>query len=110
MSGEEEPAAVAAWLRERGVGEVALKMGARGCYASGEGFEGPVTPSAVDPVDGTGWGDAFVAGLLYGKVAGWSFERSARFANAVGALATTAVGAAEGVRGVEETLAFARLG
>ena len=110
ISGEEEPAAVAAWLRERGVGEVALKMGARGCYASGDGVEGLLPALPVDPVDGTGSGDAFVAGLLYGKLAGWSFERSARFANAVGALATTAVGAAEGVRGVEETLAFARLG
>ena len=64
-------------------------MGARGCYASGEGIEGPLPAVPVDPVDGTGSGDAFVAGLLYGKVAGWSFERSARFANAVGALATT---------------------
>jgi sugar/nucleoside kinase (ribokinase family) len=60
-------------------------------------------------VDGTGSGDAFAAGLLYGKLAGWTFEEAARLANAVGALATTAVGATEGVRGVEETLPLARL-
>jgi sugar/nucleoside kinase (ribokinase family) len=63
----------------------------------------------VAAVDGTGAGDAFVAGLLYGLLAGWSLERSARFANAVGALSTTAVGAVEGVPGLEEALAVANL-
>jgi sugar/nucleoside kinase (ribokinase family) len=109
ISGEHEPTRVAAWLRERGVGEVVLKMGAGGCYASGEGFEGFVEALRVEAVDGTGAGDAFVAGLLYGKLTGWDFERSVQLANACGALATTAVGAVEGVRSLEETLAFAAL-
>jgi sugar/nucleoside kinase (ribokinase family) len=109
ISGEEEPAAVASWLRERGVGAVVLKCGASGCYASGDGFEEALEAFPVAAVDGTGAGDAFVAGLLYGHLAGWPLERSARFANAVGALATTAVGAVEGVRGLEETLAVAGL-
>jgi sugar/nucleoside kinase (ribokinase family) len=84
-------------------------MGADGCYAAGEGFEGFLDPVPVNAVDGTGSGDAFAAGLLYGKLAGWPFERAVRFANAVGALATTAVGATEGVLGVDETLALARI-
>jgi sugar/nucleoside kinase (ribokinase family) len=109
ITGEEEPSAVASWLRERGVGEVVLKCGASGCYASGEGFEGALEAFPVTAVDGTGAGDAFVAGLLYGRLAGWPLDGSARLANAVGALATTAVGAVEGVRGLEETLAFAGL-
>jgi sugar/nucleoside kinase (ribokinase family) len=110
ITGQEEPAAVASWLRERGVGEVVLKCGDSGCYASGEGFEGALEALPVTAVDGTGAGDAFVAGLLYGRLAGWTLERSAVFANAVGALATTAVGAVEGVRGLEETLDLAGLG
>jgi sugar/nucleoside kinase (ribokinase family) len=109
ITGEEEPAAVASWLRELGVGAVVLKCGASGCYASGEGIEGALEAFPVAAVDGTGAGDAFVAGLLYGCLAGWSLERSARLANAVGALATMAVGAVEGVRDLEETLAFANL-
>jgi sugar/nucleoside kinase (ribokinase family) len=109
ITGEEEPSTVASWLRERGVGEVVLKCGASGCYASGEGFEGALEAFPVTAVDGTGAGDAFVAGLLYGRLAGWPLDGSARLANAVGALATTAVGAVEGVRGLEETLAFAGL-
>jgi sugar/nucleoside kinase (ribokinase family) len=109
ITGEEEPAAIASSLRERGVGAVVLKCGASGCYASGDGVEGALQAFPVTAVDGTGAGDAFVAGLLYGRLAGWSLERSARFANAVGALATMAVGAVEGVRGLDETLAFANL-
>jgi sugar/nucleoside kinase (ribokinase family) len=107
VSGLDDPPAAAAWLREQGVGEVAIKLGEQGCYASGAGFEGYLEPIQVRAVDGTGAGDAFVAGALYGKLAGWSFERSVRLGNAAGAQATTAVGAAEGVASLEETLALA---
>jgi len=109
ISGKEEPEQVTAWLRARGVREVALKLGPEGCYVAGEGFEGFLEPVPVRAVDSTGAGDAFVAGLLYGKLAGWPFERAARLANAAGALATTAVGAAEGLRGLEDTLTLAGL-
>jgi sugar/nucleoside kinase (ribokinase family) len=109
VSGETEPERVAAWFRERGVGEVALTMGPDGCYASGEGFEGLVPAPSVDAVDGTGAGDAFAAGLIYGKLAGWSFDRSVSLANAAGALATTAVGATEGLLSLDATLECARM-
>jgi sugar/nucleoside kinase (ribokinase family) len=109
ISGRDDAAAAAAWFRESGVREVAVKLGPDGCYAAGEGFEGHVAAHAVEAVDGTGAGDAFAAGLLAAKLAGWPFERAARFANAVGALSATAVGATEGLRGLEETLVFAGL-
>lgn len=109
ISGERGPAAVAGWLRARGVGTVALKLGPAGCYASGEGFEGTVEPARVAATDGTGAGDAFVAGLLYGRLAGWPLERAARLANVLGALATTAVGSYEGLPSLGEALAFAGL-
>jgi sugar/nucleoside kinase (ribokinase family) len=107
ITGEEEPEGVAASLRARGVETVALTMGERGAYVAGEGFTGLVEAYPVEAIDGTGSGDAFSAGLLYGVLAGWPLERSARFANAVGALAVTAVGATEGVRGLDEALALA---
>ena len=109
ITGEADAPRAAAALRARGAREVVLKMGAAGCYVSGEGFERALEALAVRAVDGTGAGDAFVAGLLYGRLAGWPIERAARLANAAGALATTAVGAVEGVRGLEETLALAGL-
>lgn len=105
ITGEDIPEAVAAALRHRGVGTVALTMGERGAYVAGDGFEGHVDGYAVDSVDGTGSGDAFSGGFLYGMLAGWPLERTARFANAVGALAVTAVGATEGVPGLDDVLA-----
>jgi sugar/nucleoside kinase (ribokinase family) len=109
ISRELEPESVAAWLRERGVGTVALKLGVEGCFVASEEFEGFVAAPTVEAIDGTGAGDAFAAGLLYGHLAGWPLERAAALANAAGALAATAVGAVEGVRGLEETLALAGL-
>jgi sugar/nucleoside kinase (ribokinase family) len=109
ITGQQEPESVVAWLRERGVGTVALKLGADGCFVASEEFEGHVAAPAVTAIDGTGSGDAFAAGLLYGRLAGWPLERSAALANAAGALASTAVGAVEGVRGLPETLALAGL-
>jgi sugar/nucleoside kinase (ribokinase family) len=106
ITGESDPARAAAWLRERGAGAVAITLGPEGCYASGPGFDGHVPAPAVAEVDGTGSGDAFAAGLLYATLAGWSFERGVRFACAAGALATTALGAYEGLLGVDETQAL----
>jgi sugar/nucleoside kinase (ribokinase family) len=109
ISGEEGIGAAAAWFRERGAREVAIKLGAEGAYLAGPDFEGHVPGYRVAAVDGTGAGDAFAAGLLYGRLAGWPLERSARLANAAGALATTAAGATEGLHGLDEALALAEL-
>jgi sugar/nucleoside kinase (ribokinase family) len=106
ITGETEPARAAQRLHELGAAEVVLKLGADGCFVRGVGR---IEPVRVETVDGTGAGDAFAAGLLYGRLAGWPLERAARLANAAGALATTAVGAAEGVRELDETLALAHL-
>jgi len=110
ISGEHEPASAAAWFRDRGVTEVALKLGSDGCYIAGAEFEGNVPAFRVHVVDGTGAGDAFAAGVIYGRLAGWPLVEAARLANAAGALATTAVGATEGLLDLDETLAFAGLG
>ena len=91
------------------MGTVALKLGPEGCYVSGEEFEGFLAAPKVQTIDGTGAGDAFAAGFLYGRLAGWPLERSAALANAAGALATTAVGAVEGITSLDETLALAGL-
>ena len=106
MSGKRDVENAAAWLRRAGARDVVIKLGPDGCYVAGKGY---VEPVQVEAVDGTGAGDAFVAGLLHGVLDEWPLERSARLANAAGALATTAVGAADGVRNLRETLAVAGL-
>ncbi len=95
----------AAWARARGAGTVAITLGADGCYAEDDEFAGRVAAPRVDAVDATGAGDAFAAGMIYARLQGWSLERASVFANRVGAAATTAVGAAEGLPRIEEVLA-----
>jgi sugar/nucleoside kinase (ribokinase family) len=110
LSGEETPPDIAAWLRERGVRDVCLTLGAEGCYAAGTGFEGLVPAPTVRVVDSTGAGDAFVAGVLRGRLWGRPLEASVRLGCAAGALAATAVGACDGVAGLADALALAGLG
>ncbi|MGD2171766.1 MAG: PfkB family carbohydrate kinase [Gammaproteobacteria bacterium] len=77
-----------------------ITRGERGCYFWTPGGSGEVATFEVDAVDTTGAGDGFVAGLLRGIAMqpsalddpGKLFELC-RFANAVGALTTTASGA-----------------
>jgi len=107
VSGERGAERVATWFRDQGVGEVGLTMGRGGAYVSGAGFTGFVDGMPVTAVDDTGAGDAFAAGMLYGKLAGWDLERTARFACALGALATTVVGASDAVPSLDEALALA---
>ncbi|MGH8982881.1 MAG: carbohydrate kinase family protein, partial [Acidimicrobiia bacterium] len=52
LSGRSEPAAVADWLRARGVDEVALTMGADGCYVASDELEGRIEGIPVTSVDG----------------------------------------------------------
>ena len=60
------------------------RAGAR-IHTDGATLEIPaVTAAAV--VDPTGCGDAFRAGLLYGIVHGWDWERTGRLASTLGAL------------------------
>ena len=65
-----------------------------------------IAPHPVPVVDALGAGDSFAAGFLTGIVKGWDLEKTARFANAVGALSVTALGASTGIRTLEETLSF----
>ena len=109
ITGANDPAAAARALRKLGAGTAVVTLGANGCYVASDDFAGHVEACRVHAVDGTGAGDAFAAGFLYGALAGWPTERSARFASAAGALATRAVGAYEGVGDLEQTLELAGL-
>lgn len=106
ITGLDDVEQVAGWLRQRGAGIVALKLGPDGCYVSARGVEQHVPSLAVRALDGTGAGDAFVAGLLYGLLEGWQLPRAARFGNVLGALVTAALGATDGLRDLSEMLAL----
>ena len=77
-----------------------VTRGRAGCVYFTRSFAGTVKPFTVEAVDATGAGDGFVAGLLQGVLANPAIltdeaqlHELCRFANAVGALATTIRGA-----------------
>lgn len=86
-------------LLHMGVGNVVLTLGSRGALAltGADGQFTQVDPYAVQVVDTTAAGDAFVAGLAVGLGEGKPLVEAVRFANAVGALAVTKQGAQPGM-------------
>ena len=107
-SGKTEPEEMAEVFLARGVGNVIIKLGAKGCYyrcgASGEA--GFFPPCPIEAVDATGAGDNFVAGFTSELLRGAAPKEAVRFANACGAICTTAVGAGAALRSREQVLAF----
>lgn len=106
ITGQDDPRRMATALHELGVRDVAIKLGPAGSFVSGDDFQGYIETVPVRTVDGTGAGDAFVAGLLYGKLARWSLAEAARLGNAAGALAVTALGATEAFRDIDGVAAL----
>ncbi|MBC7239079.1 MAG: hypothetical protein H5T71_03145 [Chloroflexi bacterium] len=106
LSGERDPVAGAQALLQGNVRIVALKKGERGSTLFTREGALDIPPYRVTEVDPTGAGDCFDAAFLVGLTEGWPLERVGRFANAVGALATTRLGPMEGTFRREKVLAF----
>ena len=106
IAGRESPADVARFFLDQGVKTVSIKLGTEGCYIATQTQAFHVPAFRVETVDNTGAGDAWVAGFLVGLLQGWDLEKTARFANAVGATCVQAIGCTAGIRSLDETLAF----
>lgn len=83
----------AASLLKKGVKNVIAKAGGNGAYIINKEEFTHVPPYKVNPVDTTAAGDSFNAGLAFGLSRGLSLKDSVKIGNAVGGLATEAMGA-----------------
>lgn len=107
ITGLDDPAAMAREFHQQGVGVVAIKLGEDGCYLSdGHGGEWSVPAFDVQPIDATGAGDAWCAGFIAGILQRLDLAAAGRLGNAVGACCVLALGTYDGIRTMEETLAF----
>lgn len=102
-SADEARQAARALLR-RGVAAVVVTLGGAGALVVTPEYCMQVPGFAVAVVDTTGAGDAFNAALVVALVEGRSLLAATRFANAAGALATTALGAQQALPTRERVL------
>ncbi|MEP6658551.1 MAG: 5-dehydro-2-deoxygluconokinase [Acidimicrobiales bacterium] len=85
--GSSDPDTAADRLLARGLEGAIVKMGSDGVLvATSAGERVRISPVPIEVVNGLGAGDAFGGALCHGLLAGWDLVRSARFANAAGAI------------------------
>jgi sugar/nucleoside kinase (ribokinase family) len=95
-------------LVEAGAGGVVITGGAGMVLVLGDNNPAlRFNPPQVIPVDTTGAGDAFRAGIIYGMLAGFSLAKSAMIGAAAGSLAVRRLGAATDPASIEQVLQVA---
>lgn len=109
-SGKERPENMADVFLNWGVKTVIIKLGARGCYLKNATTEVFLPPCDIRAVDATGAGDNFAAGFASEILCGAEDAEALRFANACGAICTTAVGAGTALQSREQVLRFLEKG
>lgn len=102
FSGKEDPEAMADVFLEAGVKNVLIKLGSKGCFFRNSDEKISLPALDVRAVDATGAGDNMVAGFVARLLQGASYADALRFANACGAICTTAVGAGTALKDREQ--------
>ena len=100
--GTRDPAEAADRLLDRGLRLVVVKQGGEGVLVATREGTVVVPPRRVDVVNGLGAGDAFGGALCHGLLAGWDAERTARLANAAGALVASRLACADAMPSLGE--------
>ncbi len=103
-TGKEEPEEMADVFLGLGVKNVIIKLGGKGCYFKNENTSLHLPPCSITAVDATGAGDNFVAGFASEILRGADPVTALHFANACGAICTTAVGAGTALKSREQVL------
>ena len=105
-TGKNDPSEMAKVFLDHGVKNVVIKLGSRGCYFENRDRSIRLDACDIEAVDATGAGDNFVAGLVSRLLDGDEPEDALVFANACGAICTTAVGADTALKNKEQVMRF----
>ena len=108
IANEDEVDKMANVFFKKGVGNVVIKMGSKGCYVQQkDDAEGKIYPCyKVKSVDTIGAGDSFCSGFLAAYARGKSLDFCAQFANAVAAHCVMDKGATAGIKTYDEIIKF----
>ena len=101
-TGINDPVQAAQQLLDFGPEWVVVKQGKGGCTIFSQESTIHIPGFSVKVQDTSGAGDSFNAGIIYGYLAGWSPERAGRFANAIGAVTVSKLGAGRQVATLAE--------
>ena len=104
FTGEEEPEKMARVFLEKGVKNVVLKLGGKGCLLMNNDETIFMPAHSINVVDATGAGDNFMAGFVSELIRGSDVRDALAFANACGAICTTAVGTGTALQNREQVL------
>ena len=107
-TGKDDPEEMADAFLERGAGSVIVKLGGKGCFYKDNETSIRVPAFDVDAVDATGAGDNFIAGFVSEILRGSDVKDALVFANAAGAICSSAVGAGTALRDRDQVLEFMR--
>ena len=106
FSGMDNPEDMADVFLDRGVKNVIIKLGGKGCFFKNAKETVFLPPCKISAIDATGAGDNFVAGFAAEILRGAPNADALRFANACGAICTTEVGAGTALKSREQVLRF----
>jgi sugar/nucleoside kinase (ribokinase family) len=97
MTGEKDPFKQAEVFRRLGAGTVVITMGGEGSVVVHPGGKLRAGTYPIEYIDGSGGGDAFDAGYIYGLLHGLGVEDCLKVASALGASCVRAIGTTPGV-------------
>jgi sugar/nucleoside kinase (ribokinase family) len=106
ITGEPDPVRQAERFHRLGAGTAVVTLGGEGSVLVGDGVRLRAGVYPVPFVDGSGGGDAFAAGYVYGLLQGLGVEDCLRVASALGASCVRVVGTTAGVFTRPECEAF----
>ena len=109
FTGEEDPEKMADVLLAKGVRNVIIKLGGRGCLFRNSEETIRLPAFDADVIDATGAGDNFLAGFASEIIRGSSIRDALTFAGACGAVCCTQIGAVEAIRSREQVMKYLQM-
>jgi sugar/nucleoside kinase (ribokinase family) len=106
FTGEDDPEKMADVLLAKGVKNVIVKLGGKGCLFKNSEQTIRLDAYDINAVDTTGAGDNLLAGFVREILRGKNIEDALTFANACGAICSTAVGAITAIKNKEQIETF----